>query len=43
MQYVYDLKKEYALRVLLKIKKGPLTKTRVLRPVLIDDGKISEL
>ncbi len=40
MTYVHDTNKPYALRVLLKIKKGKNTKTRITAPVMISNGKI---
>lgn len=41
--YVFDANKTYALRVLLKIKKGRNSKTRVMTPIVIKNGEISKL
>ena len=38
MSFVYDDNKEYASRVLLKLKFGKMTKLRVLKPFIIKDG-----
>jgi len=39
MRFVHDTKKEYALRVLVKLKVGKMTKVRILSPVIIEDGE----
>lgn len=40
MRFVHDLNKEYASRVVLKLKKGKTTKTRILKPIMIKNGEI---
>lgn len=38
MRFVHDTNKEYALRVVLKMKIGKMTKVRIYRPIMIDKG-----
>ena len=40
MRFVYDTKNEYASRVLVKMKRGQATKTRVLKPIFIHNGNL---
>lgn len=40
LRFIYDSKNEFASRVLVKFKRGKLTKTRVLKPVFIHDGEL---
>ena len=40
MQYVHDISSMHALRVMLKLKIGKMSKLKVYRPVLIDSGEI---
>ena len=40
MQYVHDISSPHALRVLLKLKIGKMSKLKVKNPVLIDAGEI---
>ena len=42
MQFVHDIHSEYALRVMLKLKIGPMTKIRIYEPVMIDRGKYTK-
>ena len=39
MRFVHDDKSEFALRVVLKLKVGPMTKVRVLKPIIIRNGE----
>ena len=39
MRFVHDKNSEYALRVVLKLKVGKMTKIRVLKPIIIKDGE----
>ena len=39
MRFVHDKNSEYALRVVLKLKIGKMTKMRVLKPIIIEDGE----
>ena len=41
MRFVHDQNSEYALRVVLKLKVGKMTKIRVLSPIIIKDGEYS--
>ena len=38
IQFVHDTKRPYALRVVLKLKIGKMTKMKVLRPIIVDRG-----
>ena len=40
MRFVHDKRKDFALRVIVKLKIGPMTKTRVLKPIFIDYKEI---
>lgn len=40
IRFVHDKKKDYALRVIVKMKIGPMTKVRILKPIFIDHGDI---
>lgn len=40
IQFVHDIHSKYALRVLLKLKIGPMTKLRVSKPMMIDNGEL---
>ncbi len=42
IQYVHDISSPHALRILLKLKIGKMSKLKVLKPVLIKAGKILE-
>ena len=42
MAFVHDVSSMHALRVLLKLKIGPMSKVKVLKPVLIDKGSFLE-
>ena len=42
MSFVHDVKSLHALRVLLKLKIGPMSKLKIYEPFLIDGGKIVE-
>ena len=43
MQYVHDIHSKHALRVLLKMKIGPMSKLKILSPILIDKGEYVEI
>lgn len=38
MVFVHDEKRPYASRVLMKLKIGPMTKIKILRPIIIKNG-----
>ena len=38
MQFIHDINSEHALRVMLKLKIGKMSKLKVFKPVLIDRG-----
>ena len=40
LRFIYDTKNEYASRILVKFKRGKITKTRVLKPVFIHNGEL---
>lgn len=40
MQYIHDINSKHALRVMLKLKIGKMSKLKVLRPMLIDKGQL---
>ena len=42
MQFIHDIHSDYALRVMLKLKIGPMTKIRILEPLMIDRGKYTK-
>ena len=39
MRFIHDKNNEYALRVILKLKIGKMTKIRVLSPIIIENGE----
>lgn len=43
MRFVHDVNSRYAFRVLLKLKIGPMSKVRILQPLLIDKGNFTEI
>lgn len=42
LQFVYDKNKTEALRFLVKLKRGTMTKIKILQPIMIEDGIILE-
>lgn len=42
MQFVHDIHSKHALRVMLKLKIGPMSKLKVYEPVMIDRGKYAK-
>ena len=42
LQFVYDKNKSEALRFLVKLKRGAMTKIKILQPIMIEDGIILE-
>ena len=38
MRFVHDVSSRHALRILLKLKIGPMSKVKVLQPLMIDKG-----
>ena len=42
MQFIHDISSKHALRVMLKLKIGKMSKLKVLSPVLIDRGQLFE-
>jgi Predicted O-methyltransferase len=42
MQFVYDVNKENASRILLKLKIGKMSKLHVIKPLFVNDGKIQK-
>lgn len=43
MQFVHDINSKHALRVLLKLKIGPMSKIKIYEPVLIDRGQYVDI
>ncbi len=43
MRFLHDRNSDYALRVILKLKIGKMTKLRILRPFVLRDGELEEL
>ena len=43
MRFLHDRNSDYALRVILKLKIGKMTKLRILRPFVLKDGELEEL
>ena len=43
MAFVHDINSHHALRVLLKLKIGPMSKLKILDPILIDRGDFVDL
>lgn len=39
MQFIHDIHSKHALRVMLKLKIGPMTKIKIYEPVMIDRGQ----
>ena len=39
MQYIHDIHSKHALRIMLKMKIGPMSKLKVYEPVMIDRGR----
>ena len=42
LQFVYDKNKDEALRFLVKLKRGQMTKIKILQPIMIENGIILE-
>lgn len=42
LQFVYDRNKTEALRFLVKLKRGTMTKIKIIQPIFIEDGVILE-
>ena len=42
MQYVHDIHSRHALRIMLKLKIGPMSKLKVYEPVMIDRGRFAK-
>ena len=42
MQFVHDIHSKHALRVMLKLKIGPMSKVKIFEPVMIDRGKCTK-
>lgn len=40
MQFVHDVNSDHALRVILKLKIGKMSKLKVYRPIMLDKGEI---
>ena len=40
MQYIHDIHSRHALRIMLKLKIGPMSKLKVYEPVMIDKGNV---
>ena len=40
MQFIHDINSKHALRVLVKLKIGPMSKLKILEPVILDKGEI---
>lgn len=43
MRFVHDINSKHALRVLLKLKIGPMSKIKIYEPVLIDRGQYVDI
>ena len=43
MQFVHDIRSAHALRVLLKLKIGRMSKLKIYRPILIDNGSFIDM
>lgn len=41
LRFLHDANAEFALRVVMKLKIGPMTKTRILSPVIVKDGEFT--
>ena len=39
MQFIHDINSKHALRVMMKLKIGPMSKCKIYEPVMIDRGK----
>jgi len=42
MQYIHDVSNKHALRIMLKLKIGPMSKLKVYEPIMIDRGKYTK-
>lgn len=40
MQYIHDIHSKHALRIMLKMKIGPMSKLKVYEPIMIDKGRV---
>ena len=40
MQYIHDIHSKHALRIMLKMKIGPMSKLKIYEPVMIDKGNV---
>ena len=42
MQFIHDINSKHALRVLMKLKIGPMSKLKVYEPLMIDRGQMTK-
>lgn len=43
MQFIHDIHSKHALRVMLKLKIGPMSKLKIYEPLMIDRGKYAKV
>lgn len=43
LRFVHEKNKPYALRFVVKMKIGPMTKVRIENPIIVDNGELSEI
>ena len=43
MQFIHDIHSKHALRVMLKLKIGPMSKLKIYEPLMIDRGKYAKI
>lgn len=43
MQFVHDIHSKHALRVIMKMKIGPMSKVKIYEPIMIDNGKYAKV
>jgi len=41
LRFVHEVNKPYAMRFIVKMKIGPMTKLNILKPIMVDNGEIT--
>ena len=42
MQFIHDINSKHALRVMMKLKIGPMSKLKIYEPLMIDKGQLTK-
>ena len=43
IQFIHDIHSKHALRIMLKLKIGPMSKCKIYEPIMIDGGKFAKI